>query len=89
MKYLKLFKDNDDYVKEFTKDNIINIIGLKGSGKTTNSLKYLDNKDYLVINTDRLFDINHIVDANEIDDLKEYILKKHKEEILLLKVMLY
>ena len=52
-----LFKDQDDYVKKLTEDNILNIIGTKGSGKTTLSLKYIDDDDYIVINCDRLFEL--------------------------------
>ena len=52
-----LFKDQDDYVKDLTDDNIVNVIGTKGSGKTTSSLKYIDDDDYIVINCDRLFEL--------------------------------
>ena len=36
-----MFKDQEDYIKVLTNDNIVNIIGTKGSGKTTSSLKAL------------------------------------------------
>ena len=52
-----LFKDQEDYIVDLTNDNIINIIGTKGSGKTTSSLKYIDDDDYIVINCDRLFEL--------------------------------
>ena len=39
---MKMFKDQKDYEKILTKDNIINIIGTKGSGKTTSSQKYIN-----------------------------------------------
>jgi hypothetical protein len=79
MKYLKRFKDKDDFVKKLTDDEIINIIGLKGSGKTTTSKKYIDNKDYIVINCDMLFELPCDDKTNEelkiiIDELK----KKYK-----------
>ena len=35
-----LFKDRKDYIKKLTNDNVINVIGTKGSGKTTSTLKY-------------------------------------------------
>jgi len=38
---MKNFKDQDDYIKTLTSDNIINIIGIKGSGKTTTSISYI------------------------------------------------
>ena len=52
-----MFKDQEDYIKDLTDDNIINVIGTKGSGKTTSSLKYIDDDDYIVINCDRLFEL--------------------------------
>jgi hypothetical protein len=52
-----LFKDQEDYIKDLTDDNIVNVIGTKGSGKTTSSLKYIDDDDYIVINCDRLFEL--------------------------------
>ena len=57
MNKIYLFKDQEDYIKKLTNDEIINIIGTKGSGKTTSSLKYIDNDDYIVINCDRLFEL--------------------------------
>ena len=57
MNKIYLFKDQDDYIMDVTNDNIINVIGTKGSGKTTYSLKYIDDDDYIVINCDRLFEL--------------------------------
>ena len=57
MSRIYLFKDQKDYVYRLTNDNIININGTKGSGKTTSSLKYIDNDNYIVINCDRLFEL--------------------------------
>ena len=55
MSKIYLFKDQDDYIKNLTDDNIINVIGTSGSGKTTFSLKFIDDDDYIVISCDRLF----------------------------------
>ena len=52
-----LFKDQEDYIKDLTDDNIVNVIGTKGSGKTTLSVKYIDDDNYIVINCDRLFEL--------------------------------
>ena len=57
MSKIYLFKDQEDYIKDLTDDNIVNVIGTKGSGKTTSSLKYIDDDDYIVINCDRLFEL--------------------------------
>ena len=54
---INYFIDNEDYIKKITNDEVINIIGSKGSGKTTTSLKYINDNNYLVINCDRLFDL--------------------------------
>ena len=40
-----LLKNRKDYVKKLTDDKIINIIGTKGSGKTTSANKYIDNEN--------------------------------------------
>ena len=36
-----LLKDRPDYIKKLSDDDIINVIGTKGSGKTTSANKYL------------------------------------------------
>lgn len=54
---IRMFKDQEDYVKNLTDDEITNIIGTKGSGKTTESLKYINDDDYIVINCDRLLEL--------------------------------
>ena len=64
MSKIYLFKDQKDYIKDLTDDNIVNVIGTKGSGKTTSSLKYIDDDDYIVINCDRLFELP----SNEKED---------------------
>ena len=57
MKKIYLFRDQKDYVRELTNDNIVNVIGTKGSGKTTSSLKYINDDRYIVINCDRLLEL--------------------------------
>ena len=56
MKEIKLFKDKEDFEKELTNDNVVNIIGTKGSGKTTTSLKYISDDNYIVVNCDKLLE---------------------------------
>jgi hypothetical protein len=77
MKNIKLFKDQDDYEKVLTDDNIINVIGTKGSGKTTSSLKYIDDSDYIVVNCDRLLDLP---DSNEKEDIELANIKRMLKE---------
>ena len=77
MESIKKFKDNDDYVIKLSDDNIINIIGTKGSGKTTTSQQYISNDDYIVVNCDRLFDMpENIKSDKEFIKLKEYLIYK-------------
>lgn len=54
---IHLFKDKKDYEKILTEDEVVNIIGSKGSGKTSSSIQYINNHDYIVINCDRLLEL--------------------------------
>lgn len=49
------FIDKEPYVKELTSDNIINLTGQSGSGKSTYASNYFDSDNYLVIDTDEVF----------------------------------
>ena len=44
----------EPYIKQITNDNIINITGESGSGKSTYTNKFLDDKNYIVIDTDEI-----------------------------------
>lgn len=78
-KYLRLLIDRPDYKKVITKDDVINVIGIKGSGKTTFSYKYVNNKEYIVINCDRLFSNEESTFATkDTEVIKEMLLKKHQ-----------
>ncbi len=76
-----LFKDRDDYIKELSSDDIVNVIGLKGSGKTTSSLKYINDDDYIVINCDRLFELpeNDAKEDKELPIIRDMLKKKYGE----------
>lgn len=77
---LYLLRDRDDYIKKLSDDNVINVIGTKGSGKTSSALKYISDSDYLVINCDNFYDmpVNEKVDNKYFDDLKKLLIKKYK-----------
>lgn len=49
------FIDKDPYIKDITNDKVINITGESGSGKSYYTNKYIDNDDYIVIDTDLVF----------------------------------
>lgn len=49
------FVNKDIYIKELTKDKTINITGESDSGKSFYSNKYLNDNNYIVIDTDMIF----------------------------------
>ena len=70
-----LLKDRCEYIKKITDDDVINVIGTKGSGKTTSALKYIKDENYIVINCDLLYDM-------PVDDLEEDKYLKEIKKIL-------
>lgn len=57
MSKLSLLIDKKDYIKRITEDDVVNIIGLKGSGKTTSVVEYLNDDSYIVVNCDALLEL--------------------------------
>lgn len=76
---LYMFKDRNDYVKKITDDNVINVIGTKGSGKTTSTLKYINDDDYIVINCDRLLELpeDKLVEDKELSKIRDILKDKY------------
>lgn len=74
---INILKDKGDYEKKLTNDNVINIIGNKGSGKTTTSLKYLNNDDYIVVNCDRLLELPGGIDNIKLSKIRAMLKEKH------------
>ena len=75
---IKIFKDQKDFEIVLTNDNIINIIGTKGSGKTTLSFKYIDNDNYIVINCDRLLELpSNEKEDKELSSIRNMLKKKY------------
>jgi len=80
MSKIKLFKDQGDFIITLTDDKLMNIIGTKGSGKTTASLKYIDNDRYIVINCDRLFELPSFEkEDKELNNVRNILKKKYGE----------
>lgn len=52
---INLYIDKEPYIKEITNDKIINITGESGSGKSYYTNKYLNDDNYIVIDTDLIF----------------------------------
>ena len=74
-----LFKDRPDYIKKISDDEIINVTGSVGSGKSTYGRKYRDNPDYIVIGLDSILsDKDPDTMNDEILELREILLKKYK-----------
>ena len=74
---INFFKDKKDYERILTNDEIINIIGSKGSGKTTTSLKYMNDENYVVINCDRLLELPSGVEHKELSKIRDILKKKY------------
>ena len=78
---INLYVDKEPYIKNITNDNIINITGESGSGKSTYINKYTNNDKYIVIDTDLLF-CNDLIDNNEYIKLRE-LFKDQSKDILI------
>lgn len=52
---IKIIKDKKDIEIRCTEENIINITGMIGSGKTTKANPYRNDKRYIVISLDCLY----------------------------------
>ena len=74
---INFFKDKKDYEKVITNDEIINIIGSKGSGKTATSLKYINDENYIVINCDRLLELPGGKEHKELSKIRDLLKKKY------------
>ena len=72
-----LFRNQKDYEKILTKDDVLNVIGTKGSGKTTSSLDYIHDSNYIVVNCDRLLDLPSGEEEDpELSKIRSHLLKK-------------
>lgn len=81
MKKIKRFLDQDDYVVQLSDDEIINVLGTKGSGKTTLSLPYIDRDDYIVVNCDRLLELPSMEkEDSALSDIREMLTQKYGKE---------
>ena len=72
-----LFKDRDDYVKELTKDNIVNVTGEKGSGKSYLGIN--KEKDSIVVHLDPVFTPEASEDSEYSKEIREYLIDKYGE----------
>lgn len=74
-----LFKDQKDYEKKITDDDIVNVIGTKGSGKTTSTIKYINDENYIVVNCDRLLELpgDICMEDIELSKIRKMLIEKY------------
>ncbi len=53
--FIDLVIDKKPYIKNFTNDAVINLTGESGSGKSFYAQQYLNDSNYIVIDTDEVF----------------------------------
>lgn len=77
---INLFIDKEPYIKQITKDNVINLTGQSGSGKTTYAKEHFNSDEYLVVDTDDIFSDNRFSNSVGINkELGEYFRNKYEK----------
>lgn len=77
---ISLTIDKEPFKKKLTSDKVINITGQTGSGKSTYALKYANNDDYLVIDTDEIIKDNRFNFSKGINrEVGIYLREKYKK----------
>jgi hypothetical protein len=72
--------DKKDYYKKLTEDEIINVTGAVGSGKSTYGLKYRTNGEYIVIGLDSIFgDMDSDTRNQETNEIKQTLVRRYGE----------
>lgn len=75
------FVDKDPYIKDVSNDKVINVTGESGSGKSTYVKKYINDDNYIVIDTDLIFE-NEKVDNKYILELRNLFKDKAKDYMI-------
>lgn len=70
----------EPYEKILTKDNIINVTGQSGSGKTTYTRKFLNDDNYIVIDTDEI-GVDKYTNNKNCIEFRNYLKEKYGENI--------
>lgn len=75
------FVDKEPYIKKITDDKIINITGESGSGKSYFSNKYINDPNYIVIDTDIVFG-KQSSDNKESLEIRELFKNRDKKDLI-------
>ncbi len=75
------FVDKDPFIKDLTDDKVINITGESGSGKSYFTKKYINDDNYIVIDTDVVFG-NGKFDNKENLEIRELFKNKDKNALI-------
>ena len=76
---INLYIDKEPYIKDITDDNVINLTGQSGSGKSTYAKKCFNSYEYIVVDTDDIFSDVRFEKCNGINkELGEYFRSKYK-----------
>lgn len=78
---ISLYVDKDVYIKDITDDKVINITGESGSGKSYYANKYLNDNDYIVIDTDLIFG-DCSTDNKEVLEIRELFKNRDKKDLI-------
>lgn len=77
--YICIPINKEPYIKKITNDNIINVTGQSGSGKTTYIKETYSNDNYLIIDTDDIFNETRYNNSTKINkELGTYFRTKYK-----------
>ena len=76
---INLFIDKEPYIKKLSDDNVINLTGQTGSGKSTYAREHFNGDNYLVIDTDEIFSEDRFINSSGINrELGEYFRNKYE-----------
>ena len=75
------FVDKEPYINDISNDKVINVTGESGSGKSTYVKKYLNDDNYIVVDTDLVFE-KEKVDNKYILKLRNLFKDKEKDYMI-------
>lgn len=76
---ISLYVSKEPYIKELSKDKIINLTGQSGSGKSTYAKHHFNNEEYVIIDTDEAFSEKRFLESRGINkELGELFRSKYE-----------